>query len=819
MKWLSLSLVALLIGSSGCSGDATAPYESGSPWPKFRGNAAQDGKSARTPPSTGGLFWSFQTGKGIFSSPVVGADGTVYVGSADRTFYALDPDGTVRWQTLTGEIIDSAALLDDSGRVYVGSGDGWLRAFDARTGELTWKTAADAPGVNGSYINWFEGNVALSPSGELYAPNDDFFVYTLDRKSGAITGRARMPDQIWSSPAFDAGSHWYVGNNNVVQFLGSNLFAFDGGGGARWDNFIGMGSVAASPMVTPSGLVVVGGFDGYVRAFDAATGAQRWQFAARDHLYASPARLGDGTIVQAGTDGTVYALDGDSGAVRWTFDIRDPIRSSPSVDGADRIYFGAGDGRLYVLEPDGRLRWSMQLVDAPRNDINSSPALGRDAVYVGAESGELFSVPYDYCLRPEQQGDPRCTAPSLPLADDGGMLLYTTEFGEQRVAPPGGTLDPNQPIVLSLVARAGGHELLALLDPASIRVTFDPPGQTFTVDVAGNGRFVTITPTQPLVGDANQRITLDVSADFLVDPERQGLKLSGGRPGGTATAHLPATIAQYAGQPAAPTPGRVWEVRRIALPLPTLLPSYNQIGFDSLHYLITVVGTNNGHTIAWLAGAKLAADSNRTVIDPSTRALFPLEVTFETPFMTLQNQAGLSVEVTNIVIPFQSFRMAVALAADGDRGLGPVRMTGSTVCAQIPTYGPFLQKLGLCNPSSDVLSVVGAAELGPFGDATPPSAAEVGTVSFSASADAITATLSGTSLRLGDHVAALLLVDEATGLPLAYDYGLVTRRTADATGLLATVTLPFGDKAPPAKVKAYLMIDVSAVAVGSVTIP
>src|SRR5262245_34209892 len=130
MKWLLLSLVALVSGSSGCSGDPAVPYERGSPWPKFRGNAAQDGKSARTPPTTGGVFWSFQTGKGIFSSPVVAADGTIYVGSADRTFYALNPDGTVRWQSLTGEIIDSAALLDDRGRVYVGSGDGWLRAFD-----------------------------------------------------------------------------------------------------------------------------------------------------------------------------------------------------------------------------------------------------------------------------------------------------------------------------------------------------------------------------------------------------------------------------------------------------------------------------------------------------------------------------------------------------------------------------------------------------------------------------------------------------------------------------------------------------------------
>src|SRR5262249_4865857 len=107
------------------------PLDPRSPWPKFRRDAAQDGRSPIRPRLTAGRPWSFQTAKGIFSTPVVDGDGNVYVGSADRVFYALAPDGTVRWQLLTGEIIDSAALLDDRGRVYVGSGDGKLYAREA----------------------------------------------------------------------------------------------------------------------------------------------------------------------------------------------------------------------------------------------------------------------------------------------------------------------------------------------------------------------------------------------------------------------------------------------------------------------------------------------------------------------------------------------------------------------------------------------------------------------------------------------------------------------------------------------------------------
>jgi hypothetical protein len=33
-----------------------------------------------------------------------------YIGSADRTFYAIAADGSPRWQ-FTGEIIDSSALF------------------------------------------------------------------------------------------------------------------------------------------------------------------------------------------------------------------------------------------------------------------------------------------------------------------------------------------------------------------------------------------------------------------------------------------------------------------------------------------------------------------------------------------------------------------------------------------------------------------------------------------------------------------------------------------------------------------------------------
>ena len=197
-------VVALIVLAACGDNTQSVPLAPGAPWPKFRGDARQTGRGTVHGTSTKGALWKFATGKGVFSSPVVGADGTIYIGSADRYFYALTPDGAVKWKHQTGEIIDSSALLDDRGRVYVGSGDGHLYAFDAATGDVVWTFAADAPGPR-SLINWFEGNVAIGTDGTLYAPNDNFHVYALDRE-GNMKWRTDMPDQTWSSPAIDPAS-------------------------------------------------------------------------------------------------------------------------------------------------------------------------------------------------------------------------------------------------------------------------------------------------------------------------------------------------------------------------------------------------------------------------------------------------------------------------------------------------------------------------------------------------------------------------------------------------------------------------------------
>ena len=46
--------------------------------------------------TAGTKLWEFETGGGVYSSPAIGSDGTVYVGSHDNKLYAINGKSGVR---------------------------------------------------------------------------------------------------------------------------------------------------------------------------------------------------------------------------------------------------------------------------------------------------------------------------------------------------------------------------------------------------------------------------------------------------------------------------------------------------------------------------------------------------------------------------------------------------------------------------------------------------------------------------------------------------------------------------------------------------
>jgi len=800
--------------------DYAVPLDPESPWPKFRRDARQTGRSPVAPTYDGSQPWVFQTGKGIFSTPVIDGDGNIYVGSADRHFYALAPDGTERWSFETGEIIDSSALLDDAGAVIFGSGDGTVYALDRATGDERWTFAADAPDENGAFINWFEGNVAMATDGTLMIPNDNFCTYGVDRTSGDRRWCHLTADQTWSLPALNpVTGRAFIGNN---FYFGENIRAFDPATGDVVWTAGAKSTVAASPLVADEaadGLLVVGSFDGFVYGVAQDSGDIRWATSVRDHVYASPAQAADGTIIQPACDGTVYALDPGDGSVQWAFDTREPIRSSPAIDATGNIYVGSGEGRLFVLNPDGTLRWSIRLIDEDRDDLNASPALGERGVVIAGESGGIFFVPFDWCLQDAAASDARCvTGGGEGLPDDHVDLFPTTRFGRLLTEAPASVL-PNEPLTLSLFVREDGDTSLAVIDSGTVTVTTDP-ASTPIVDVSGDRRFVTVIPDGGWPTDGDAEVTIQVTGDYLVDLTREGAKLTGGTKGGSFDESF--TFSVTAGDdvatfplpiPAQPgDPQGIWEILRIAAPLPTILPSYNQIGFDSIHYIVGLVEGDaaSGRAIAWGVDGLPAGPNGATVVNPASAVRFPLEVVFEEGRVTLVNEEGFTIAFNGFALPFDYFRLAGRVDASGDALESPA-LNAKTVCADINFYGPFLQALGYCNPDTDLLNAVGGAELRVHA-ASATSPADPGTVSFAVTDEAITATLDG-DVVAADHNLGLLVVDAGTGRPVRLDYVDGTSVETDDDGHATSVAVEAERATLPGEIRAYLMVDTYPAAV------
>ena len=809
------------------------PVDPAAPWPLFRRDRRNTGQSALPATYAGDRPWSFATGKGIFSTPVIDGDGTVYVGSADHSFYAINVDGTLRWRFETGEIIDSAAALPrrelTGGRpaVIVPSGDGHLYALrtDAASGgkrELWRFDAKTAP--RASYNNWFEGNVAVGFDGTLYAGNTNFNYYALN-PDGTLKWVYPTGANNWSIAAqADDGTLFWGSNDTLVRAVRPD-------GVERWTRRT-WGVIAASAAVGSDGTLYIGSFDSYLYALNPARGTARWTFKTNDHIYASVA-LGSGAggatraIYAASTDGRIYALD-TAGRLLWSFDTGDPVRSSPAVgrtpDGqGDIVYVGAGNGKLYALNAaDGTRRWAFDTTPGTgeardRNDLNSSVALGHRGIYIGGEDGKLWYVPYEYCL---QGSDPRCqggAAREFPTDVQG--LYYVTPGGSTLMSPPA-ELPAATVLTARLVVRKQGMTVDAffcktpwLCPREPIRVRVDPAVTTRVVPSA-DGRYVHIIPDEILEPGRSYRLRID--GDYYTGGWHLGNLTVGGRRAGHVSGEFTFRAAPVHQLPLRTEPDAVTAVEwtRLAVPIPPMLPSLNQIGFDYMDWIVGTVAVTSpdangaGRVVLWAVGGRRDA-AGRLVADPASDFVLPLAGEYRGDTFAVRSRT-FTMRVTGIPIPFTLFEMRGQLGADGH-----VR-PGATVYAEadalgIPTFGKYLVLAGLANNLYEKLIVAGTYVTRPYPSNGPantrPEGVGVGglrvlpaTPQTPGHVVAEMRLAPGTTYAAADHRLGLLVLDAVTlqPVPLNYRDNLQVKTDAAGNPRELVLTVPAGTELPPA---------------------
>ena len=790
--------------------DYTLPLDASSPWPKFRADAMQTGRTPIIPKENTGLKpWNVQTGKGIFSTPVVDENGTVYIGSADHIFYAISIDGTILWKLEIDGIIDSSALLHENGNLYFGAGDGKVYCVNRKTGNVIWTFVGQTPqeveeeyNIKTYNLGWFEGNIAILPDGSLLAPNDNYLVYRLSADTGEKISAFLANEMVWTSPAVNVGTgQLFFGT--CAQVL-ENVYGYNYNTGKKLWLRGGMGTVSSSPLLLnneENGVIIVGCFDGYLRAMSQIDGKTIWQTALGDHIYASAAMLSDGTLIQPAADGTVYALNPKNGKIIWSFDTLEPIRSSPAVDGEDNIYFGSGEGKLFCLNSDGSLKWSYQLIQSERDDLNASPALGYDGVYIAGESGEIFFIPYDYPLSSEGQKDTRTYTGGETLPNDGIFLYSLHHFGTLS-AKSEGVIDANQTIAYQLFVRKDGATLPSQIDKSSVKVEISP-AIDYEVKIAANGKFLYIIPKDYWPdSEFSLKVTVTAKTRFW----RIGLKELFGSKEGTSTIEETFTVRPKEDKMVINLPksdaATVFELKRMSVPNPVMLPSYNQIGFDSLHYLAGAVYQVDGKTVFWVVGGK--NENGETVYDPSIKARYPLVLEQNENLMTFYNNDGFKINfIGSWDMPFKNYRISANSTGLSSNEV-TAQVSASMNCDEIEYYGLGLKLTGMSDLQTGVMNAYGAVNIKLFKPAVPLNIP----LDYKRESDRVTVTLDQTvsQFKIDEHIYSLLVTDsEGNPLPLYYTQDTIVK---EENGLISSVSVSWDKKnTPDSDIVVYFIID------------
>lgn len=313
----------------------------------------------------GSKKWEFKAGGNMVFGPTIGPDGTIYQGSWDKYFYAINPDGTEKWKYLTKGTISYPSSIDKNGHIYLGGGDahfgpdGNLYAFD-QDGKLLWTYDTKMLRV---------GSPAIGADGLLYVPASP--VLMVINTEGKLVWK-KGPD-LTATPT--GASDPIPSGTSTAPCAPPPAPCGNATGAAP-----GSGE-------TPETRVAPGSAPGIINAGEEVIAG-----------IITPALTPDGTIYIGNPQGKFMALDAQTQEIKWSYQTgKNPEPGIdyglPSFVVADKdgtVYFGALDHKFYALDKDGKVKWNYE---TGGKITEASPAIGTDGtIYFTSEDGYIYAV-------------------------------------------------------------------------------------------------------------------------------------------------------------------------------------------------------------------------------------------------------------------------------------------------------------------------------------------------------------------------------------------------------------------------------------------
>ena len=319
------------------------------------------------------------------SSPVVGSDGTIYIGSAANKLFAIRPDGVnEKWAPFsipTGEVYSPVL---GNGRIYVGSEDKSVYAIDPSNGVLI--RAVDT-------FNPVRTKPAVGSGGFVYATSGKSLFKIDFSTSPYYFGTFTTTFDITSSPAISRPDTDTV----YVGFSDGKLYArYTSDLTTRWTS-PPIGTVIGEPAVDNNGFIYVSAGNRLIKINPSDGEISGIPFNPGFNATSSPTLSKDGSTVYVGfSNGKLYALNTSDLLVKtgWPFPQIGSMGSNvstPTVDDNDNVYVGSDNGFLYGIYADGSLKWEFDTTGS----VRAKPAIDNNGVvYAGTNGsgGQMWAI-------------------------------------------------------------------------------------------------------------------------------------------------------------------------------------------------------------------------------------------------------------------------------------------------------------------------------------------------------------------------------------------------------------------------------------------
>ncbi len=381
--------------------------------------------------------WTYVTEQIYYSSPAIGDDGTIYIGTGRSSLevgilLALTPSGTLEWEHEfgLGTAVRGAPAIGASNTIYcmvidnLDSGT-YLYAINGNDGSLKWNSdrlSSGDPGGAG------DRTPAISSLEVIYAPStENLHAFNSDGTvRWTFTQEGNVLYDSFSAPALGPDgtiySNVYLRGGGEPHAL-NGLYAINPDGTLQWIYQVtseGYTAGVSPPSIDEDGTIYFGrgvGFvpDEYLFALN-PDGSLKWKFYTAGLVVMSSPTIGEdgtiyvgttskGTAQDVGQSGIFFALNSD-GTEQWRYDTTDDflalgelfpdaqtdIYSSATIGADGTIYFSTEGAYIYALNPDGTVKHKYDMFAiSPRSYGSSSIVYSSVAI---ANDGTIYAGDY-----------------------------------------------------------------------------------------------------------------------------------------------------------------------------------------------------------------------------------------------------------------------------------------------------------------------------------------------------------------------------------------------------------------------------------------